>query len=199
MQRALSEAESSYLELVETCDTAISSCGEAAEVCAFKATEAHRNKRVTHIIGNVASAVIGGVGLVVLVATGTTVTGGIGAVVGAGTVCVVGGAGFWATHYIASDYTKGEASFRNIRRECKCLMTFACDLKEGVAKVRTNLESVSMQINHIANCITNECSFILLQDVLKRLNMVCTDSYTTTSKCKREVNTKLQELKIMDV
>lgn len=189
----MEEAGCSYLELAEACNTAIESCSKAAQVCAFKAREACTTRRVTHITGNVTSGVVllVGLGLAVFV---TSTTGGISAAVaGLG----LGGVGLVTTHYIASEYTKSEASLRSIQRDFNCLMTFACDLKAEVTQILTNLESVSTQIDKITYCIMDNCSIILLQDVLKRLDMVCTD-FCGTSRCK-EVNTKLQELKIMNV
>ena len=189
LNRSLAQAESSYLEFVDACNTASQSCREAAEVCARKANEARENKRATSIVGGTASGLAVGIGLLM-----SLVTAGIGpAVVGAG----ISTAGALATLCLAQAYAESEASFRSIQGEFDCLMRFAFDLKEGMALVHTTLEGVSTQVNYIAFCMKNghANSAVLVHDALHRLNIKCNDSRVTTSSCRERLKYKLEKLK----
>ena len=188
LNRSLAQAESSYLEFVDACNTASKSCREAAEVCARKANEARENKRAASIVGGTASGLAVGIGLLM-----SLVTAGMGpAVIGA----AISTAGALATLRLAQAYAESEASFRSIQGEFDCLMRFALDLKEGVAHVHTSLEGVSTQVNHIAFCMKNgqANSAVLVLDALQRLNVKCNDSHVTISSCRECVKYKIEEL-----
>lgn len=197
LERSLVEAERSYMEFEEACNTAIDSCSQAADVCARKANEARDKKTVTRIAGGATSgaafATAIGFGVFALA------TGGIGPVVVSAAVGTAGAVGAVTTHCLANKYEESEASFRSFRREFDCLMTFARDLKEGVAQAHTNLECVSAQVDNIAYCIRNGSSINLVQGALERLNEVCIESYGTTSRCNVNVKSKIQELKMSSV
>ena len=190
LDRALAQAERSYLEFVDACNTASESCHQAAEFCARKAKEARETEKAVRLVGSAASRLALGVGLLLSVATAA----GIGpTLVGA----AVGAVGTLTTVCLAQAYAESEASFRSIQGEFDCLTKFSFDLKEGMAHVHTNLEGVSTQVNHIAFCMKNghANSVVLVHDALKRLNVYCSDSRVTTSRCREHVKDKVEELK----
>ena len=189
LNRALAQAERSYLEFVDACNTASESCHQAAEFCARKAKEARETEKAVRLVGSAASRLALGVGLLLSVATA-----GIGpTLVGA----AVGAVGTLATVCLAQAYAESEASFHSIRGEFDCLLKFSFGLKEGMAHVHTYLEGVSTQVNHIAFCMKNghANSIVLVHDALKRLNVYCNDSCITTSRCREHVKDKVEELK----
>ena len=196
LNRALVQAERSYLEFVDACNAAIGSCEAAAQICGRKANEARGNKIATRVVGGAASGIAMGVAAV---ATGAAVlaTGGLGAVVVGAAAGTAGVAGAVTTHHIAKEYAATESSFRSIQRDFDCLLGYAYGLKEGVVHVHTNLEAVSTQVNHIAYCMKNghAGSVLLVHDTLGRLNVVCTESQESTSKYRKCMNGKINELK----
>lgn len=190
---SLAKADISYLELKEACDTVSRSCDDAARICACKAKEARDKKNATRIIGGATSRLALGAGAA-LMTTAAVATGelGAGAVDGA-----VGAAGTVTTHCIARDFASSEASFQSIQRDFDRLLQFALNftLKEGVARVHTNLESISTMADTIAQCTKNGLDCSVVQDALKRLNVACERSHATTSKCSESVKGKIKELK----
>ena len=190
LNRSLAQAGSSYSEFVEACNTTIDSCEDAAQICARKANEAQKNKRVSRVIGGTASGIAFGVA----VGLATAATGPL-APIAAGAAAGVGALGAVTTHCIAKDFAESEASFRSIQRDFNRLLRLAFDLKEGVARVHTYLESISTQVDTIAYCIRNGSHVLLVQDALKHLNDVCANSYDTTSRWKNTVDRKIQDLK----
>lgn len=126
------------------------SCGDAAEICARKAKEARDLKNGTRFIGGTASGLAIGTGLVLTVATG-----GIGGVAAGAVVGAVGVAGAVTTHCIASDFARTEASFRSIQQDFDGMEGLTFDLQERVTKVQTNMQSISMQVDKVTDCMKN--------------------------------------------
>lgn len=188
---SLAKAEICYLEFKEVCERAIQSCEDAARICAQKAKEARNKKNTTCIVGGTTSGLVLGAGAVLL----ATATGGIGALAAGAVAGAVGTAGAVTTHCIARDFASSEASFRSIQRDFDHLLQFAFTLKEGVAGVHTNLESISTMADTIAQCTKNGSDCSLVQDALKRLNVACERSHATTSKSCESVKNKIIELK----
>lgn len=179
------------MEFVEACQTASTSCTEAACVCAQKANEAGR-KRSNSLIGGTATGIVVGTAAVGL----TAATGGLGGLVlgaVAGTAGVATAA--VATYSIAKQCTRMEASLRGLQGDFDSLLKFAHALEEGMAHVRTILENVATQIDSITYCITESSSVNLVQGALIRLNDASREASVTTSKCKVEVEGKIQELR----
>ena len=191
LSRSLVQADGSYEVFVDACKTASRSCGHAAELCARKASEARENKRAACVIGGTTSGLALAAGLLLAFATAGIAP----AVVGA----AVGTVGAVATLRLARDYAESEASFQSIQGKFDCLLRYALDIKEGVAQVHTNVKSVSTQVNTIVFCMKNgqATSVVLIQDALKRLNVACTDSHVATSRCRKRVKGKIEELKNM--
>ena len=191
MEEKLERCERSYLDFVEACQTASTSCTKAACVCAQKANEAGR-KRSTSLIGGTATGIAVGTAAVGL----TAATGGLGGIVlgaVAGTAGVATAAG--VTYSIASQCTRIEDSFRSLQGDFDSLLKFAHDLEEEMAQVRTILQNVATQIDSITYCITESSSVKLVQDALIRLNDASREASVTTSKCKEDVEGKIQELR----
>ena len=210
LENSLKKTGNSYVELMGASDKAICSCDEAAQVCQGKEKELQKKKGAARGIGGTAAgalmvasggAVAGGVAASIVAGVFTF---GIGAVVGLGLTAAAGfglgavgvaaGAGTAAvTHFIADHYKKGEASFRNIRDGFKALLDFARNLKEEVAQVHTIQGNLAAQVDNIELSLAVE-DITLIKDTLERLNMVCTDSYDITSKCRDQVKSKMDEL-----
>ena len=212
---SLEEAESKYSELVKACTKASNSCRKAAEVCACKEKEFRNKKGAAKGIGGTVAgtlmagstaAAAGGVvaGGVLISAVAGAFTAGTGTIVGlsltaaaAGTLGLGGlaaGVGTAVgTHHLAKKYKESEGAFENTRRKFDDLLSFAHVLKEEVAGVHTRLASVSEKVNSVKNKTDTE-NINLIEVTLERLNKVFTISYATTSRCRDEVKSKLEEL-----
>ena len=213
---SLSKAEENYSELVEACNIAKQSCTVAAEVCARKETESQNKKGITRGVGGTVAgatlaggtaAAAGGVaaGGVAISAVAGVFTFGIGTIVGLGiTAVAVGAIGLGglaagvgtavATHRIAEKYKASEDTFRRIRSEFDALLSFAHELKEGVAQVHTTQANISAKIDNVKDSTDKE-NIALIKETLKRLEKACSDTYATTSACKDEVKSKMKEIK----
>ena len=101
------------------------------------------------------------------------------------------------THCIASEYTKREASFRSIRLDFDYLLRLTRDFKQRVSCVHDNLEAISTHVNDIAYWMKNGHgrSVLLVHDVLGQLNEACIESHATTSRCRKGMKCKIEELK----
>ena len=196
LNRSLAEAESSYLEFVDVCNTAIKSCDEAAQICRRKANEARGKKLTTRIVGGTASAIAMGVGAVATTAV-TVSTGGLGALALGAAAGTVGVAGAVTTHCIASEYAKSEASFRSIQRDFDGLLRLTRDFNQRVTHVHNNLEAISTHVNDIAYWMKHGHggSVLLIHDALGHLNETCSESHATTSRCRKGMKCKIEELK----
>ena len=216
--KSLEIAESKYSELVEACNVAGQSFHEAAEMCArtCKVTDSQKKKRVTKGVGETVAdvtlaggttAAAGGVvaGGVAISAIAGALTFGVGSIVGLGvTALAVGVVGVSsvaagvgtavATDRIAKKYQESEDNFRRIRAEFDALLGFAYDLKEGVAQVHTTQVNISAKVNDVKDSTDKE-NIALIKETLKHLQKACTDTYATTSACRDEVKSKMEELK----
>ena len=193
LNRSLAQAENSYLEFEEDCKAAIKSCDEAAQICGRKANEARGKKLTTRIVGGTASAIAGAVA-----ATAFTVsTGGLGALALGAAAGTVGVAGAVTTHCIAREYAKSEESFRSIRREFDDLLRLTRDFNQRVTHVHNNLEAISTHVNDIAYWMKHGHgrSVLLVHDALGHLNEACSESLATTSRCRKGMKCKIEELK----
>ena len=195
LNRSLAQAESSYLEFVDVCNAAIKSCDDAAQICGRKANEARGKKLTTRIAGGTASAIAMGVGEVAATAF-TVSTGGLGALALGAAAGTVGVAGAVTTHCIASEYATSEESFRSIRREFDDLLRLTRDFKKGVSHIHDNVEAISMHVNDIAYWMKNGHgrSVLLIHDALEHLNEACSESHATTSRCRKGMKCKIEEL-----
>ena len=213
---SLEKAESKYSELVEACNVASQSCREAAEMCARKETDSQNKKGITKGVGGTVAGVTlaggtaaaaGGVaaGGIAISAVAGAFTFGIGTIVGLGVTAVaVGVVGLGglatgvgtavATHRIAKKYQESADNFRRIRAEFDALLGFAYDLKEGVAQVHTTQVNISAKVDNVKDSTDKE-NIALIKETLKRLEKACTDTYATTSACRDEVKSKMEELK----
>ena len=124
-------------------------------------------------------------------------TGGLGPLALGAAAGTVGVAGAVPTHCIASEYAKSEASFRSIRREFDYLLRLTRDFKQGVSHVHDNLEAISTHVNDIAYWMKNGHgrSVLLIHDALEHLNEACSESHATTSRCRKGMKCKIEELK----
>ena len=147
----------------------------------------------TRIVGGTASAIAMGAG-----ATAFTVsTGGLGPLALGAAAGTVGVAGAVTTHCIASEYAKSEASFRSIRQDFDYLLRLTRDFKQGVSHVHDNVEAISTHVNDIAYWMKNGHgrSVLLIHDALGHLNETCIESHATTSRCRKGMKCKIEELK----
>ena len=210
LENSLKKAENNYAELMGASSKAICSCDEAAQGCESKERELRKKKGAARGIGGTAAgalmvasggAVAGGVAASVVAGVFTF---GIGTVVGLGLTAAAGvglgaagaaaGAGTVAlTRYIANKYKKAEASFRNVRDGFKAVLDCAHNLKEEVAQVHTIQGNLAAQVDNIELSLEIE-DITLIKDTLERLNMVCTDSYDITSKCRDQVKSMMDKL-----
>ena len=190
LNRSLAEAERGF---VDVCNAAIMSCDDSARICGRKANEARGKKLTTRIVGVTASAIAMGVGVTAL----TLSTGGLGPLALGAAAGTVGVAGAVTTHCIAREYAKSEASFRSIQRDFDNLLRLTRDFNQVVSHVHDNLETISTHVNDIAYWMKNdpERSFLLIHDALENLNKACSKSYATTSRCRKRMNCKIEELK----
>lgn len=179
----LARAENSYLAFEEACNTR-------------KAKEARNKKNANRIIGGTSSGLALGAGIA-LIASAAVATGGIGAVAAGAVVGVVGVVGAATTHSVVCDFARSEASFRSIQRNFDDLLQFAFKLQKGVARVHTNLKSISTMADTIAQCARNGSDCSLVQEALNRLNEleVCKESHVATSMCRDSVNGTIKALK----
>ena len=214
--KSLEMAESKYSELVKACDVAKERCNEAAKMCACQIKDSQVKKGVAKGVGGTAAgltlaggtaAATGGVvaGGVAISAVAGAFTFGIGTIVGLGvTALVVGVVGVSgvaagvgtavATDRIAKKYQKSEDNFRRCAAKFDTLLGFAYDLKEGVAQVHTMQVNILAKVNNVKDSTDKE-NIALIKDTLKRLEEACTDTYATTSACRDEVKSKMEELK----
>ena len=212
----LEMAESKYSELVKACDVAKERCNEAAKMCACKKKDSQVKKGVTKGVGGTVAGVTlaggtaaaaGGIaaGGVAISAVAGAFTFGVGALVGLGitavAVGVVGVSGVAAgvgtavaTDRIAKKYQKSEDTFRRYGAKFDTLLGFANELKEGVAQIHTMQVNISAKVNNVKDS-TDKDNIALIKDTLKRLKKACTDTYVTTSACRGEVKSKMEELK----
>ena len=184
LNRSLAQADSSYTEFVDACNTAIKSCDEAAKFCGCKANEAqgrkHFGDRTAVLIGVAAAAA----------AVFFIFTGGLGAL-------AVGAAGSGITLWTSSGYAECEASFRSIKQDFGYLLRFTYDLQQDITHVNTTLEAISTQVEHTTHWAKtcNGKSVLLVHDALKCLNVKYSESQGTTAECRERMNSKLSELK----
>ena len=213
---SLKMAESKYSELVKACNVSSQSCREAAEKCACKVIDSQNKKGVTRGVGGTAAGVTlaggtaaaaGGIvaGGVAISAVAGAFTFGIGTIVGlAVTAVAAGGVGLGglatgvgtavATHRIAKKFQGSEDNFRRIGAKFDALLGFAYDLKEGVAQVHTTQVNISANVDNVKDSTDKE-NIALIKETLKRLQKACSDTYATTSECRDEVKSKMEELK----
>ena len=216
LRHSLEEAEVKYLELLEACDKASSSCREVAEVYACMEKEPQDQKERTKRIGGTAAGrlmvggtaaalVAGGIGASAVAGVFTL---GVGTLVGlaitaaAGTA--VGAAGAAAlqtaavTRRIASGVENTEVAFERIRREFVGLLGIANEVSKVAAAVLTMQENIAAQVDDINTSIRigePQEDVSLIRDALEHLNIVCTESNNSTSKLRDEVKHKMEELK----
>ena len=210
MRVSLAMVEQQCLELLDAYNRVIESCNAAADVCDNKGREYRNKKGAARGIGGtaagalmaagggavatgVAASVVAGVftfGIGTIVGLGLTAATGIG-LGAAGTAAGVGTA--VATHYIASKYAKIKASFRRIREQFETLLGYATGLREGVAELHTLLEHIAAQIQSMYYSVAQR-NVALILDAVNRLNVVCVNSYSITSKCRKAIKTKTEEL-----
>ena len=205
---SLEMAESKYSEFVKACNVAKESCREAAEKCACKVIDSQQKKGITKGIGGTV-ALAGGMatsvalGGVVISAVAGACTFGVGSVVGLGVTAIVAGGVVGVGRLAARKgmavatchkYQKSGDTFRRICAEFDALLGFARELKEGVAQVHTTQMNISANVNNVKDSKDNE-SIALIKEALKRLEKACTDTYATTSVCRGEVKSKMEELK----
>ena len=213
LKKTSTQANKQYLELMDECNKACDSCDKTAQDCERMERKSRNKKRATKGIGG---AVAAGTGLAGIAgAAGTLAAGGVflgvvfgpltfgvstvvglgvaAAAAGVGGTAVAVGAGV-ATHFVAKDFEESEASFGEDSREFKSLLNSARGLKVGVVQVHTKLEDIATQVDSLKYNIRKE-DIALIEDTLERLNQACTISYATTSRCRDEVESKMEELK----
>ena len=220
LRHSLEEAEVKYLELLEACDKASSSCREVAEVCGHKERGSQIWKERTKRYGGTAAgglmvggtavatggAVVGGMAALAIIGVltlGTGVIAGLGMTAVLSTVGGIAGAaaGVGAalkTHRVASDYAMSEAAFRRIRGDFEELSGFANEVSKVAAQVHTMQENVAAQVDDINTSIhirEPQEDIILIRDALEHLNIVCTESYNSTAERRDQVKYKMEELK----
>ena len=213
LKKTSTQANNKYSELRVESEKACDSCSEPAQNCERMERESRNKKRATKGIGG---AVAAGTGLAGIAgAAGTLAAGGVflgvvfgpltfgvSTVVGLGVAAAAAGVGGTAvavgtgvaTHFIAKDFEESEASFGKDSREFKSLLNSVHHLEVGVARVHTTLANIATQVDNINDSIDKK-NMALIKDSLKRLIQVCASSYATTSRCRDEVQRKMEELR----
>ena len=215
LDELLKMVENKYLELEGAFNAEIVRSNEAVEDCACKERESRNKKRATRGIGGAATGTLvlgaGGAAAGAVVAGGVTasavaglftfgigtivglaITAGAAATVGLGSVAAGVGTGV-ATHYIAKDYKKSEDSFRKIGADFDAIFNHASELHEGALEIHTLVANITAQVDSINN--TSDEDIVMIKVTLKRLNDVCAESYGITSRCRRQVKSKMDRLK----